>query len=49
VTLGFVAGLVFGAFTTAASAAGLFGLLHAGALHLLGWWTYLTPSPQIVE
>ena len=48
VALGFVAGLVFGAFTTAASAAGLFGLLHAGALHLLGWWTYLTPSPQIV-
>ena len=48
VVLGFLAGLVLSALTTAASAAGLLTVLHTGALDMLAWWKYLAPSPQIV-
>jgi len=48
VALGFVAGLVFVRSRRPRPPPGSSASSHAGALHLLGWWTYLTPSPQIV-
>lgn len=48
VGLGLVVGLGCGLLTTAASAAGMLGALHASALDVLKWWKYLAPSPEIV-